>query len=391
MRKVARRDDQGAVAVVVAIFMLVAMVLLAFVVDMGRSYVLKGQLQDSVDAAALAGAKALCGKGTTQDALDWASGVAAANGVSNSTAPDSLRIGYPYTVGHIQYLNVRASKPISYVFGGFLNDGSGAVAAQATSGVDCQGEAGFAIYAGNQVNINGGGSNPLSTTGSVFGGGSGGGTCNSNCPVDFPNGVGKIVLIGDAFSPVVPAMKGNSDFTVNPGGTIKHAATLDTTTSTNPVQYATDIGLVDVMNGFLAQTTVVAPVSSGTCSINLGNGLYASAVTITCAGTAVLTGTANPTLKLVKATGDIDIRTDVGSSGNVVILNSGADVHPDHDITVYGSIYAPFGEVRTNGHAFTLHEGRVIALDFRVNGNGGGFYADVAGDPYAVLVSRLYQ
>ena len=56
---------------------------------------------------------------------------------------------------------------------------------------------------------------------------------------------------------------------------------------------------------------------------------------------------------------------------------------PTKGAVVYGTIYAPLGEVRTNGQSFTVNQGRVIALDFLQNGNGGGFSASIVGDPYA--------
>ena len=56
---------------------------------------------------------------------------------------------------------------------------------------------------------------------------------------------------------------------------------------------------------------------------------------------------------------------------------------PTKGAVVYGTIYAPLGEVRTNGQSFTVNQGRVIALDFLQNGNGGGFSASIVDDPYA--------
>ena len=58
--KVAAREDRGAVAVIVAVFMIVAMILLAFVVDRGRIYVERAQLQNAVDSAALAAVQETC-------------------------------------------------------------------------------------------------------------------------------------------------------------------------------------------------------------------------------------------------------------------------------------------------------------------------------------------
>ena len=54
-----RDNERGAIAVVVALFMLIFMVLLAFVVDFGRIYSTQAQLQNAADSAALAAARDL--------------------------------------------------------------------------------------------------------------------------------------------------------------------------------------------------------------------------------------------------------------------------------------------------------------------------------------------
>ena len=103
----------------------------------------------------------------------------------------------------------------------------------------------------------------------------------------------------------------------------------------------------------------------------------------------------NVNLKLISATGGIEIDTNVGSSGNVVILSTSQSgdsaVMPTRGVVVYGTIYASAGEVRTNGQSFTLNQGRIIARDFRQNGNGGGFTASNVDDPYAQLTYRLVE
>ncbi len=205
-----------------------------------------------------------------------------------------------------------------------------------------------------------------------------------------------MVINGDAYSPVTPGMKNNADITVD--GVVKHVSQVDSTTSTDPIVYATGIGLIDIINGYLASgPTVAAPVSGGTCAINLSNATTYPAATkvITCAGKAVLTGTANANLKLITATGGIEIDTNVGSPGNVVILSTsksgGSAVMPTKGAVVYGTIYAPLGEVRTNGQSFTVNQGRVIALDFLQNGNGGGFSASLVDDPYAQPSYQLIE
>ncbi|WP_179403246.1 pilus assembly protein TadG-related protein [Burkholderia guangdongensis] len=65
----AQRRQRGAVAVMTALFMAVLLAIAAFVIDIGRAYVVRNELQNAADAAALAGAECLnpnsaCGNAT---------------------------------------------------------------------------------------------------------------------------------------------------------------------------------------------------------------------------------------------------------------------------------------------------------------------------------------
>jgi len=394
------RDDRGAVAVIVALFMVVFMTLLAFVVDIGMMQTARAKLQNAVDSAALAAAwqlPAAC-SGTPAASGTSACVTAGSYAVANGVPLSSVTV--TSTAGS-STIRVSASENVRLVFAPIIGQNSRTVTATAVATRSGGSGSGFAIYAGNQVNLNGGGSATAALTGSIFAGGSGGGRCANNCPMDIPNGVGKVVITsGDAYSPVTPAMKNNADFTAD--GVLKHASTLDTGTSTDPVTHATQTGLLPAINGHLAtgtanMTTVAAPSSSGRCAIDLSNRTtYPSSTTvITCNGRATLTGSADARLKVITATGGFDIDTDVGSAGNVVILSTGASggsaVMPAKGVTVFGSIYAPLGEVRTNGQSFTIRQGRVVALDFLQNGNGGGFSVDTTGDPYSQPSVRLTE
>lgn len=122
------RGDGGAIAIVVAIFMVVAMILMAFVVDRGRVYVLRGQLQHAVDAAALAGAQSFCGGIGDPEAI--AIQYAAQNG-----APGASVLLSP--VSDPEYINVRAQQSLDSFFGAFVSDDVTNVAAQATARNTC--------------------------------------------------------------------------------------------------------------------------------------------------------------------------------------------------------------------------------------------------------------
>ena len=385
-------------AVIVALFMVVFITLLAFVVDIGMMQVARAKLQNAVDSAALAAAwqlPAACSgtpAATGTSACVTAGAYAVANGaslplvsVTSTAGSDSIRVS--------------AVEDVRLVFAPIIGQTTRRVTATAVATRSGASGGGFAIYAGNRVNLNGGGSATAALTGSIFAGGSGGGRCASNCPMDIPNGVGKVVITsGDAYSPVSPAMRNNADFTAD--GVLKHASQLDTATSTDPIAHATQTGLLPAINVHLTAgtangTTVAAPASGGRCAINLSNRTTypASTTVITCNGRATLTGTADARLKLITATGGFEIDTNVGSAGNAVILSTsatgGSAVLPTRGVTLYGSIYAPLGEVRTNGQSFAIQQGRVVARDFLQNGNGGGFSVDTTGDPYSQPSVRL--
>lgn len=142
--------DRGAVAIVVAIFSILAMILLAFVVDRGRVYVTQSQLQNAVDSAALAGAQAFCGGGG--DPTTIAVNYAAQNGV----VVDPSRV--VTQGGTMSYINVPASSTVDLLFGPFVNTETVAVAAQATAARSCLIDYRFVsdtdvVFAGNSSDL----------------------------------------------------------------------------------------------------------------------------------------------------------------------------------------------------------------------------------------------
>lgn len=122
------KNDRGAVAVFAVLFVLVAMVLLAFVVDRGRMYITRTQLQNTVDAAALAAAQAFCGgSGAAKD-------LAEEYGTKNGVTLDKGRM-LPSTP--TTWIYVPASQQVNLVFGGFVGTPRVAVGAVATATRDC--------------------------------------------------------------------------------------------------------------------------------------------------------------------------------------------------------------------------------------------------------------
>jgi Flp pilus assembly protein TadG len=121
-------NDRGAIAIIVALFMVAAMILLAFVIDRGRIYVARAQLQNAVDAAALAGAQEFCISGGN------ASGVASQYAQTNGVPNPAITV----QSGTVSYINVRGSESLQLFFGPFASAESATVAAQATASRSCQ-------------------------------------------------------------------------------------------------------------------------------------------------------------------------------------------------------------------------------------------------------------
>ena len=127
-----RTGDRGAVAIVVAVFAIVAMILLAFVVDRGRIYVLRTQLQNTVDAAALAAVQNTCRTPIAQPGVVRAIAVQYGNlnGVTIDPANVIVQDGpNDASTG----VSVAAEQSIGSVFGGFAGVGSSTVAARGSA------------------------------------------------------------------------------------------------------------------------------------------------------------------------------------------------------------------------------------------------------------------
>ncbi len=191
-------------------------------------------------------------------------------------------------------------------------------------------------------------------------------------------------------------MKG--EYRIPPSTADQSLATQDTTTSPDPVTYATDSGLIAAMNDILSAASSAGTIQDVCGNVNMSS--YPTASVIRCqTGSITLTGSSQVPLKLISATGPVFVNTNIGSSGLPVIITSSSTadgspnsaIDPQRDIQVFGTFYAPFGMVRTNGHAFVVRAGRIIAKDFLANGNAGGFSIDQTGDPYNKKVARLLQ
>lgn len=84
------RDDHGAIAVIVALTMVVVLAMAALVIDIGALQARKAQLQEAVDAAALAIAQGCASTPTTTPASCAASVVAASSTTATTLAIDNI-------------------------------------------------------------------------------------------------------------------------------------------------------------------------------------------------------------------------------------------------------------------------------------------------------------
>lgn len=111
-------DDRGAVAVIVALFMSIFLLLLAFTVDFGRAYATKAQLQSAADSAALAAARDLplasgsCATNPSATACQVALDYALANGAPAG----EVDVESPYG-GNGRSIAVEVTQTVPYFLG----------------------------------------------------------------------------------------------------------------------------------------------------------------------------------------------------------------------------------------------------------------------------------
>src|SRR5690606_16084379 len=99
-----RRQQQGAVAIIAAIFLLAMIGTAAFAIDFGRWFVVKNELQNAADAAALAGAGRLYPSIATGP--NWAAAEADGNAAVKLNASDKEALSTGIVVpGYWNYSN----------------------------------------------------------------------------------------------------------------------------------------------------------------------------------------------------------------------------------------------------------------------------------------------
>lgn len=164
VRVAAHDRERGAVAIIVAVFAIVAMILLAFVIDRGRIYVVRAQLQNTVDAAALAAVQNTCANpiASAGAVRDVAVQYGALNGVTIDPANVIVQDGVSdVTTG----VSVAAESTLPPIFGVFAGAGDSTVAARGTATRSCRMT--FQYVADQDFNFNGTGA---TIDGNIFAG-----------------------------------------------------------------------------------------------------------------------------------------------------------------------------------------------------------------------------
>jgi Flp pilus assembly protein TadG len=140
------RDESGQVLVLTALFLVMMLTMVAFVVDIGKAYLVQRQLQASVDAAALAGAQHLPDPtDATNVATQYGPGTGGKNAVQTGHAVNTtvtmrcVQSAPGCNVGGALYnaLNVRASTDVSMSFARVIGIDKLTVRASATACSPC--------------------------------------------------------------------------------------------------------------------------------------------------------------------------------------------------------------------------------------------------------------
>lgn len=383
------KSDVGAVGIIAVFVVMLAVVLLAFVVDRGQVYYTKAQFQKGLDAAALAGAAEYCG------GRELPAAMAIKYGEKNSVtiAPEDI---IPGQNGKTSYINVRSGAVLDLPFGGFVGASQISVASQATASNACTRAYAYGVFAEGLWTINGGG-----TGLSVAGAGAYAGS------VRF-NGNGGTLWFFDPVgleSPDPDPDPGKADWSdcsaaewpLCPSDEQIPKVTPNLTTSKgDTVTYATSLGLDGYLNGepgFIPRLgTQSEPnwykVGEGDCTIDQDVFTEHHDEVLYCDGIASVSGIPSADTKMVRAAG-ISIVDDVGDVDGIpycptalllyATSEQGAEA-AGNDKTVCGTIYSPMGEYSTNGNGLTVSSGQVIAKSVSISGNGG-IYVNRTGDP----------
>lgn len=441
-----RRDenDRGAVAIVVALFLIVFMLLLAFVVDFGRVYAKEAELQNTADAAALAAAQNL--PNTTSAGTQVVSYV-----TSNNTANKSQVsvVSTSYTpLGSPDTVRVVVTEPVSLFFGGFVGRSSITPTATAVAKRNSAPGGKYGFYVSGAWDIRGGG-NGLTILGAPAFAGSTILNGNEKYWVQYGIFTRTGATLSNGFfyqNPIIQNWPGTAAATTWLGlnsnqrkGQQNWTATATTTSFPDPdvpltaCEYADLIDLHDCdglpdagdnppgvdegdVNRLMAFKPTAAPASNppGTatwrvvqastggnakCEINLSR-LASGIKGVSCSNPNVpfeVLGTGPSSVEMVQHSNLIRVMDDIdwnGSTcqGHVILYGTGGAANVQwsgNDKTLCGTVYMPTASLVSNGNGATIREGRVITAGFASNGTAGNFTVLPPGDPYASSSSAV--
>lgn len=370
--------DRGAVAVVVAVFAVVAMILLAFVVDRGMIYAERAQLQNAADAAALAAVQETCGSAAHNEgqARTTAVNYLRDNGINLSpiVVNGSLKVPYQVIVqdGPLDGttgVSVAVEARSASIFGGFAGVQSSTVAARGSATRPCSET--FRIIANSSATFTGSGS----SVNGVYGG---------DC---FSTGANAGVSFGTvAVRQVAGSTYCGPSYTTGPITDARDVA--------RPL-YGINLTLSSVASssGVTARIAVIKASPStwvGTCAdLNQAQGDEEPWVNNR---DAYCTGSANVTVpgvaysgSVVAEDGDISLAgsTNLNGTNQLIYTSSSSSTALVYkgDIGAGVTLYAPNGQVVDNG-ANTMN-GRILADQIKWAGAGAstgvGFAVRLAG------------
>lgn len=353
-----RDGERGAVAVVVALFMLIFIALLAFVVDFGRVYVAQAQVQNAADSAALAAAIDLpvatgCSgqppsSGTS--ACKIAGDYVTRNGLARTAATVTSTSGS-------STIAVEVTTEVPFTFGRVMGVSSRTVTGRAVATKSTTGGAGgYTIFTERNLSVNGN----FTVTGSVYAGGSvdlGGSTSISSGLVAGAWGPGRNVTGANRVAGSVWAYG-----TILPTGDTRYPLQ---TSGSAPVEQITvteyALETVHLQERLDADALLTSParrtMSTGTCAP------LASTVYLECTGSSMsinlrnISASAFPLLRTVKVarftgTGTNIVGTWTDPPGPILLWATSTSTTAfdlQGNGTVNGYLYAPEGGFSSTG------------------------------------------
>ena len=409
-----RKDDRGAVAVVVALFLLIFIALLAFVVDLGRTYNVQSQLQNSADSAALAAAQNLTST-TTVGVCDPAAMTpdpVCAKAWEYAALNQSPKVDTTVTVSaNRDEVKVDTRQPVDFVFGRIVGTSGTTANATATAAKVLAPGAEYGWYVGGTMTIQGGGTG-LYIVGStayakdlVWGG-------NDKKYIQWgldsstPGSTG-----ANYYFKQDPPTSPSADNVLFPNSPWSETKIYETFQSSLPeytaAEYASYSGLTDIIEGYrLGANLILTPKGNnpgkGECALDLGTLTSTAAkVYVYCqSGDAPNLLTISGTLpvgspvKLIESFQDMQVSDNIGWNGtscyaNLILMAGRNLIWKGDSKTLCGTAYVPFGTFDSQGTGATIREGLVIAQNFNTGGNGGTFKVLPQGNPNTGLQTGI--